>query len=89
MTDSYVERRPSPALARLVRTIWVHRTGDAVYLQRHLPTGGVELHIPIGGAPTLAGPLTAHWVEAIPARTTIVGVRLLPGAAHRLVGLSV
>ncbi|WP_314146719.1 AraC family transcriptional regulator [uncultured Leifsonia sp.] len=84
MSEMYVERRPSPALARVVRTIWMQRTGDGVYLQRHLPTGGVELQIPLGGSPTLAGPLTAHWIEPLPPRTTIVGVRFHPGAAPPL-----
>ncbi|WP_348790108.1 DUF6597 domain-containing transcriptional factor [Leifsonia sp. NPDC080035] len=84
MIGSYLERRPSPALSGVVRTIWVHRTGDAPYVQRHLPTGGVELHVPLGGEPIVAGPLTAHWFEPIPPRTTIVGVRFQPGAAPPL-----
>lgn len=84
MMESYVERRPSSALAHVIRTVWVHRTGDAPYLQRHLPTGGVELHIPIGGAPTMIGPLTAHSIECIPPHSTIVGVRFFPGAAPPL-----
>jgi AraC-like DNA-binding protein len=78
--DSYIERRPAPALAHVVRTIWIHCTGDAGNLHRHLPTGGVELHIPLGGLPRLIGPLTAHWLEPLPARTTIIGVRFMPGA---------
>jgi AraC-like DNA-binding protein len=81
VTGSYVERPPLPALARVVRTVWVHRTGDAPYVQRHLPTGGIEIHFPIGSVPRLVGPLTGPAIEVIPARTTIVGVRFLPGAA--------
>ena len=50
-TESYVERAPVVALAGVVRTVWIQRTGDAAYLQRHLPTGGVEIHFPIGGRP--------------------------------------
>ena len=48
-------------------------------MQRHLPTGGVEIHFPIGGHPQLLGPLTGPEIEVIPARTTVVGVRFQPG----------
>jgi AraC-like DNA-binding protein len=53
-------------------------------VQRHLPTGGVEIHFPIGGRPQLVGPLTGPAVEVIPPRTTIVGVRFQPGTAPPL-----
>lgn len=82
--ESYVERPPLPQLAGVVRTVWIQRTGDAPYLQRHLPTGGVEIHFPIGGDPHLVGPLTGPVIELIPAHTTIVGVRFLPGTAPPL-----
>src|SRR6201995_4737390 len=91
---SYVERPPLPGLAGVVRTVWIQRTGDAAYVQRHLPTGGVEIHFPIGGRPQLvgplarppklAGPLTGPEIEVIPPHTTIVGVRFLPGTAPPL-----
>jgi AraC-like DNA-binding protein len=82
--ESYVERPPLPALARVVRTVWIQHTGEAAYVQRHLPTGGVEIHFPIGGHPQLVGPLTGPQIEVIPARTTIVGVRFHPGTAPPL-----
>lgn len=82
--DSYVERRPVPALAAVVRTVWVQRTDKAAYVQRHLPTGGVELHVRIGGRPQLLGPLTGPQVEVIPPRTVIVGARFHPGTAPPL-----
>ncbi len=81
---SYVERPPLPGLAGVVRTVWIQRTGDAAYVQRHLPTGGVEIHFPIGGRPQLVGPLTGPEIEVIPAHTTIVGVRFQPGTAPPL-----
>ncbi len=84
MTAMYLERRPSPALARSVRTIWIQSTGDAAYRQRDLPTGGVEIRVPLGGPAELLGPLTGHRVEYVPGSTTIVGVRFLPGAAPPL-----
>lgn len=84
MTESYVERPPVPGLAAVVRTVWIQRTGDQAYTQRHLPTGGVEIHFPIGGRPQLVGPLTGAQIEVIPARTTLVGVRFHPGTAPPL-----
>ena len=77
--ESYVEYPPLPGLAGVVRTVWIQRTGEAPYVQRHLPTGGVEIHFPIGGRSQLVGPLTGPEVEVIPAHTTIVGVRFQPG----------
>jgi hypothetical protein len=77
--ESYVERLPLPGLAGVVRTVWIQRTGEAGYVQWHLPTGGVEIHFPIGGQPQLLGPLTGPEIEVIPAHTTIVGVRFQPG----------
>ena len=82
--ESYVERPPLPELAGVVRTVWIQRTGEAAYVQRHLPTGGVEIHFPIGGHPQLVGPLTGPEIEVIPAHTTLVGVRFQPGAAPPL-----
>jgi hypothetical protein len=82
--ESYVERPPLPGLAGVVRTVWIQRTGEAAYVQRHLPTGGVELHFPIGGHPALVGPLTGPQIEVIPPHTTIVGVRFHPGTAPPL-----
>jgi len=84
VAESYVERAPWPELASAVRTVWIQRTGETAYVQRHLPTGGVELHFPIGGRPQLVGPLTGPNVEVIAPRTTLVGVRFLPGMAPPL-----
>ena len=82
--ESYIEHPPLPGLAGVVRTVWIQRTGETPYVQRHLPTGGVEIHFPIGGPPQLVGPLTGPEIEVIPAHTTIVGVRFLPGTAPPL-----
>ncbi len=79
MEQSYVERSPLPPLSGLVRTVWMQSTGDRPYVQRHLPTGGAELHWPIGREPRMLGPLTGALVEVIPAHTTLVGVRFWPG----------
>jgi AraC-like DNA-binding protein len=85
--QSYHERGPVPALAPRVRTVWVHHTGPAPYVQRNLPTGGVELHCPLGDLPRLVGPLTTVDVQVLPPRTTVVGVRFWPGAGAPLLGL--
>ncbi|GAA2863984.1 helix-turn-helix domain-containing protein [Microbacterium arabinogalactanolyticum] len=77
---SYLERLPIPALRGVARTAWIQDTGDAAYQQRHLPTGGVELHVPVGGDPILLGALTRPQVELIPAHTTVLGVRFLAGS---------
>src|SRR5258705_9061108 len=82
--DSYIERPPLPGLGGVVRTVWIQRTGAAAYVQRHLPTGGVEIHFPIGGRPQLVGPLTGPEIEVIPPHTAIVGVRFQPGTAPPL-----
>jgi AraC-like DNA-binding protein len=84
LMESYVERPPLPGLAGVVRTVWIQRTEGSPYAQRHLPTGGVEIHFPLGGHPQLVGPLTGPKMEIIPARTTVVGVRFKPGTAPPL-----
>ena len=75
---------PLPGLAGVVRSVWIQRTGDATYAQRHLPTGGVEIHLPIGGHPLLVGPLTGPQIEVMPPHATVVGVRFHPGTAPPL-----
>jgi AraC-like DNA-binding protein len=82
--QTYVERLPEPQLADRVRTVWVQRTGPHAYVQRNLPTGGIELHCPIGGAPVLIGPLSGPRTVVLPPRTTVLGVRFWPGAAAPL-----
>jgi hypothetical protein len=87
MDQTYDERHPLPELSGLVRTVWIQRTGSGPYPQRNLPTGGVELHCPVGGVPRLIGPLTQAQLQVIPPRTTIVGVRFMPGAGTALIGV--
>lgn len=79
--QTYIERVPRPALAARVRTVWVQRTGPRPYVQRNLPTGGVELQCPIGALPRLVGPLTVASVQVLPSHATLVGARFWPGAA--------
>lgn len=83
-TQSYIEQPPVAELTGIVRTVWIQRIGATPYLQRHMPTGGVELHFPIGAAPHFLGPLTGPRLEVIPPHTTLVGVRFHPGMAPPL-----
>jgi AraC-like DNA-binding protein len=83
-TESYVERLPIAGLTGLVRTVWIQQIGPTDHVHRHLPTGGVEIHFPLGGRPRLLGPLTGPAIEVIPAGTTLVGVRFHPGTAPPL-----
>jgi AraC-like DNA-binding protein len=87
LAQSYVERPPVPALGDLVRVVWIQRIGAEPYMQRNLPTGGIELHCPMGSLPRLVGPLTGPSVEVLAAGTTVVGARFHPGAAAPLLGL--
>jgi AraC-like DNA-binding protein len=80
--QTYVERLPDPALGDLVRTVWVQRIGPEPYVQRNLPTGGVELHCRVGSPPRVVGPLTGPSVESLAPGTTVVGVRFRPGVAR-------
>jgi AraC-like DNA-binding protein len=84
---SYVEQPPAPALARVVRSVWIQQVGVEPYVQRNLPTGGVELHCTLGLLPRLVGPLTGALVDVLAPGTTLVGVRFQPGAAAPLLGL--
>jgi AraC-like DNA-binding protein len=84
---SYVERPPVPALADLVRVMWIQRIGAEPYVQRNLPTGGVELHCRIGAVPRLVGPLTGPSVEILEPGTVLIGARFHPGTAATILRL--
>jgi AraC-like DNA-binding protein len=87
--QSYIERSPVPALAGLVSSVWTqHVPPDAgPYTHRNIPHGGVELVCRVGSVPWVVGPLTRPMVEVLPPGTTVVGVRLRPGAAPPVLGL--
>ena len=82
----YIEQEPARPLARVVRSVWIQQVGAEPYLQRNLPTGGVELHCRIGSVPRLVGPLTHALTDVLEPGSTLVGVRFQPGAAAPLVG---
>jgi AraC-like DNA-binding protein len=87
--QSYVERPPIPALAGVVSSVWVQQVapGAPPYVQRNIPSGAVELVWRMGFEPRVVGPLTGALVEVLEPGTTIVGLRLHPGAAPAVLGL--
>jgi AraC-like DNA-binding protein len=85
--SSYVERVPTPALAALASSVWIQQVGPQPLAQRHMPHGGAEVRCVLGGSPRLLGPLTASTYVQIPARATVVGVRLRPGVLGGLTGV--
>ncbi|PZF84138.1 helix-turn-helix domain-containing protein [Jiangella anatolica] len=86
--QSHVERAPAPALRDLASSIWVQQIGrDAEpYPHRRIPNGAVDLVCRVGSAPQVVGPLTDPLVETLQPGTTVVGVRLVPGAFPALAG---
>src|SRR5262245_3148941 len=85
----YVERLPVAALADLVSAVWIQEVGPDSPAVRHrnLPHGGAEIVCTVGGIPRVVGPLTGATVEVLAPGTTVVGMRLRPGAAGALLGL--
>lgn len=87
--QTYRERPPERRLAGLVATTWVQRVApdSPAYVQRDVPSGAVELVCRVGGTPRLTGALTGPRAEVIPPGSTVVGLRLRPGAAAAVLGL--
>src|SRR5512139_2803461 len=86
---SFVERLPDPALADLVGAVYVQRVdpGGAPWRHRHVPDGGVELICHAGAAPVVLGPITGPVTRVLAPGTTVVGLRLRPGAAPAVLGV--
>ena len=89
--QSYRERRPVPALARLVSSVWVQQVapGAPAYAHRNVPNGSVEVRCRLGQVPDLVGPLTRPLTETLPPGSTVVGLRFGPGAASGVLGIPV
>ncbi|MGH6917959.1 MAG: DUF6597 domain-containing transcriptional factor, partial [Geminicoccaceae bacterium] len=84
----YRERPPMPALAGHVLCVWsqVIGAGETVHRHRVLPDGCADL-VWIGANPAVvAGPATGPVMVPLAPRTTVVGVRLRPGAAAAVLG---
>jgi AraC-like DNA-binding protein len=85
-TSIYRERLPVPALAEHVLCVWsqVIGAGADPYRLRVLPDGCADL-VWIGEAPAVvAGPATGPVIVPLAPCTTVIGVRLRPGAAAML-----
>ncbi|HEY3715960.1 MAG TPA: helix-turn-helix domain-containing protein [Jatrophihabitantaceae bacterium] len=87
--QTYVERRPAPALAGLVASVWVQQiAADAnPYVHRNLPHGGMELVWHLGSTPQILGPATRPASDVLSPGTTVLGLRFRPGAAAAVLGL--
>lgn len=87
---TFLEFPPSARLRGLVWSVWVqhvHAQGDR-YSHRTAPDGGVHLVHRLGGGVGIRGPRTRPSVEILEPGVTVVGVRLWPGAASRLLRVS-
>lgn len=85
----YRELLPPAHLAPYVACLWTRSTGaaEADLQSRILPDGCIDL-IWIGERPpAIAGPATTAVQAMLPAWSTLVGVRLRPGAAPNVLGL--
>jgi AraC-like DNA-binding protein len=77
------ERRPDPVLAQHVTCVWVQEVSaeSAPFVHRRAPNGSAEIVCALGSMPRVLGPQTGALVDHLAPGTTIVGVRLRPGAA--------
>jgi len=83
---SYEERRPPPELVGSAAVVWRTRVGPDGHRQRLLPDGCVEVVFARDRLPIVYGPRRSWYELQVPAGDH-VGVRLLPGAAARLLGI--
>jgi AraC-like DNA-binding protein len=85
----YIERAPTVGLVDVVSAVWVQQVGPDAPAVRHrnLPHGGAEVVCAVGANPHVVGPLTGPRVEVLAPGTTVVGMRLRPGAARALLGV--
>jgi AraC-like DNA-binding protein len=88
-TSTYREFPPPPALTGHVLCVWCQVIGGGAMVHRHrvLPDGCADV-VWIGEAPAVvAGPATGPVIVPLSPRTTVVGVRLRPGAAQSVLGV--
>ena len=85
--QSYVERAPAGPLSGLVSSAWIQTSGDETYEALSIPNGSVELLCTLGAEPRVVGPLSEPRIDVLEPGTTIVGMRLRPGAAPSVLGM--
>ncbi len=83
----YAEALPPPALRDRLRRVWRYRADASADTEsRVLPDGCVDL-IWDGARLFVAGPDQRASIARLAAGTTLTGLRLAPGVAHRLLGI--
>lgn len=89
VAQSYLERRPSQALAGLVSSVWIQRAspGTAPFTHRNFPNGSVGFLCEVGSVPQIVGPRTRPRVEVLPPGSNVVGIRFRPRAAVSVLGV--
>jgi AraC-like DNA-binding protein len=88
-TQNFSEHAPAAELLHFVAALWVQSVSvaESPYLQRDLPHGGVDLVFGSGSDPQIVGPRSRAHVSTIKPGTTVIGLRLRPGAPSSLLGL--
>lgn len=91
----YREVAPPPSLREWISCVWIHRAGSARgprnasdALFRVVPDACADILCVDGGEPFVVGPASAAALVAMPAGTTIIGARILPGRVGRAFGIS-
>jgi AraC-like DNA-binding protein len=87
--QTFQERLPARGLGPYVTCVWTQRVFEASspYTHRTVPNGSAELVCDVGGAMRIVGPQTGATEEIVPPGTTVVGVRLHPGAPPTVLGI--
>lgn len=88
--QTYRERLPTPETASHVASVWALQVASEApaYEHRTVPNGSVEISYETGtDILRVSGPQRAPTVAPVPPGTTVIGVRLRPGAAESILGL--
>lgn len=83
--QTYRERLPTPETASHVASVWALQVASEApaYEHRAVPNGSVEISYETGtDILRVSGPQRAPTVAPVPPGTTVIGVRLRPGAAE-------
>jgi hypothetical protein len=83
---SYIEHAPPPDLRAAVACTWVARTGVVTRPSPVLVDACSDVVVIGDDPPHVAGPATRTHFVHVPAHTTVVGIRLRPGATRALFG---
>lgn len=88
-TQTYRERQPAAELAHHVACVFVQEVfpGSEPYTHRPVPNGSVEIRCALGATPQVVGPQSGPLEHTLAPGTTVVGVRLIPGAVRPVLGV--